>query len=110
MCCFCLEENEVVSFEPGKRNKKICILSLSLFFFFLNLISLAKGLSFLFIFSKRGLRCHRKLSTSQLLLVAWFLYTCTRENINYVQMLSVSSKITETGMFFRPSLSADLNP
>lgn len=104
----CLEENEVVSFEPGKRNKKICILSLSLFFF--HLISLAKGLSFLFIFSKRGLRCHRKLSTSQLLLVALFLYTCTRENINCVQMLSVSSKITETGMFFRPSLSTDLSP
>ena len=86
----CLEENKVVSFEPGKKNKKIC--TPPLFFFYL--ISLAKGLSLLFIFSKRGLRCHRKLSTSQLLLVALLLCACASENTNCVQMLSVSSKIT----------------
>ena len=86
----CLEENKVVSFEPGKRNKKICKPPPSFFY----LISLAKGLSLLFIFSKRGLRCHRKLSTSQLLLVALFLCACTSENTNCVQMLLVSSKIT----------------
>ena len=65
-----------LSLERGTRRFAS---SLSLFFFFLNLISLAKGLSFLFIFSKRGLRCHRKLSTSQLLLVAVFIHLHPRK-------------------------------